>query len=345
MMTAFLLATVFLASLAATGMLVRHVGIFAILDTPNERSLHVRPTPRTGGVGILTGIFLGVALALGYAFFDHTIAHVRGELLWIVAMLFLIATVSLIDDRHHLPPLLRLAIHLLAAAGVVVGGGVAVEQIAIPWLGTYGLGVLAAPLSILLITWTTNLFNFMDGMDGLAGSMSVFGFTLISGLALQAHDVPLAVLAAIVVPAAIGFLFHNRPPASIFMGDSGSTSLGFLAGALGVAGIDHGDFHPGTWMLAFSPFLVDATVTLLRRALQRKKVWQAHREHYYQRLVLSGWSHRKTLAWEAAVMMLFAWTAFFFDRGRDVARTAIVIGAVLLYLLLAAAVRRVERRK
>ncbi|HEY0141480.1 MAG TPA: glycosyltransferase family 4 protein [Thermoanaerobaculia bacterium] len=345
MITAFLLAIVFFASLAATGMLVRHVGIFAILDQPNERSLHVRPTPRTGGVGILTGIVLGVALTLAYALFEEVFAQVRPELLWIVGMLLLIATVSLVDDRHHLPPLLRLFFHLLAASGVVLGGGVAVEQVTIPFLGSYSLGVLAAPLSIVVITWTTNLYNFMDGMDGLAASMSVFGFTLISGLALQAHDVPLALLAAIVVPAVIGFLFHNRPPASIFMGDSGSTSLGFLAGALGIAGIDRGDFHLGTWLLAFSPFLVDATVTLLRRAMQRKRIWQAHREHYYQRLVLSGWSHRRTLGWEAAVMMLFAWTAFFFERGSDLPRLAILIGAIALYLVLIAAVRRVETRK
>ncbi|HEX6159267.1 MAG TPA: hypothetical protein VF111_03815, partial [Thermoanaerobaculia bacterium] len=149
MTTALLIAIVFLASLAATGMLVRHVGPFAILDQPNERSLHHRPTPRTGGVGILTGIFLGVLLILGYAALSDHLGLVRQELVWIVAMLVLIATVSLVDDRTHLPPLVRLSCHLLAAAGVVFGGGVAIEQLTVPFVGTYSLGLLAAPVSIL----------------------------------------------------------------------------------------------------------------------------------------------------------------------------------------------------
>ncbi len=140
----------------------------------------------------------------------------------------------------------------------------------------------------------TNLFNFMDGSDGLAGGMAVLGFGAYAIAANAGGAVWLATVCVAVAAASFAFLLFNFHPAKIFMGDSGSIPLGFLAGAVGVAG-----WQAGVWalwfpLLVFSPFVVDATLTLAKRLFHREKVWQAHREHYYQRLVRMGLGHRKT---------------------------------------------------
>jgi UDP-N-acetylmuramyl pentapeptide phosphotransferase/UDP-N-acetylglucosamine-1-phosphate transferase len=162
----------------------------------------------------------------------------------------------------------------------------------VPW---WALAILA-----FLMLWLVNLYNFMDGADGLAGGMALFGF---AGYAIAAlvshHPLPeLAWSAAAVSGAAFGFLLFNFHPARIFLGDAGSISLGFLAGALGYWGW-RADVWP-VWfpVLVFAPFIADASVTLARRLLRGEKFWQAHREHYYQRMVRSGIGHARTaLAW------------------------------------------------
>jgi UDP-N-acetylmuramyl pentapeptide phosphotransferase/UDP-N-acetylglucosamine-1-phosphate transferase len=144
--------------------------------------------------------------------------------------------------------------------------------------------------------WLINLYNFMDGADGLAGGMALFGFGAYAIAAtLSSHPAPALALAAVAVAgAAAGFLFFNLHPARIFLGDAGSIPLGFLAGALGYWG-----WRSGAWPLwfpamCFSPFIGDASVTLLKRLLRGEKFWEAHREHYYQRMVQSGLGHAAT---------------------------------------------------
>jgi UDP-N-acetylmuramyl pentapeptide phosphotransferase/UDP-N-acetylglucosamine-1-phosphate transferase len=144
----------------------------------------------------------------------------------------------------------------------------------------------------LLLVWMTNLYNFMDGADGLAGGMAVFGFGTYGFAAWHAGMTDTAWLNGAIAAAALGFLLFNFPPARVFMGDAGSIPLGFLAGALGVAGWEQRIWPAWFPLLVFSPFLVDATVTLLRRGLRGERVWLAHKSHYYQRLVRLGYSHR-----------------------------------------------------
>ena len=249
------------------------------LDKPNERSLHVVPVPRTGGIAIITGV-VAAALCLR-----------AGAGLIVPAAALAIA--SYFDDRHALPASLRLGMHLLAA-GVFL------------WLA--GAPLVAAVLIVLLlgIGWITNLYNFMDGSDGLAGGMAVIGFGTYGLAAWLGGNLELELLAWSIAAAAAGFLIFNFPPAKIFMGDVGSIPLGFLAGALGVAGWLQGLWPLWFPLIVFAPFIVDASVTLVRRALRRERIWQAHREHYYQRLILSGWSHRKTAIWEYALMLACA---------------------------------------
>ncbi|HLP97538.1 MAG TPA: glycosyltransferase family 4 protein [Sideroxyarcus sp.] len=251
----------------------------AMQDVPNARSLHTRPTPRIGGVALLAGVMSGWMLMLDSLTW------------WVTLPLLGLFVVSLADDMRNLPVRQRLLVHLLAAAILVVGSGVFAQQ------------NFAISLVVLLLTvWMTNLFNFMDGSDGLAGGMALFGFGFYGIAALEQHAI-FALLNFTVAAAALGFLIHNFHPAKIFMGDAGSIPLGFLAMAMGFWGWQQGCW--GMWfpLLVFSPFIVDATVTLVRRTLRGARITEAHREHYYQRAVQMGWSHRKVAYAEYALML------------------------------------------
>jgi UDP-N-acetylmuramyl pentapeptide phosphotransferase/UDP-N-acetylglucosamine-1-phosphate transferase len=239
-------------------------------DIPNDRSLHVRPTPRVGGWGIVPVVVVAMAIV--------------APALWLAAAgAGLLAAVSQIDDRRGLPARVRFVAHLAAVAALVWGHPAPAPF----WLL---LGV-----SFLLL-WLVNLYNFMDGADGLAGGMAMFGFTGYAIAAMiSAHAARELMLAsAAAAGAAAGFLLFNFHPAKVFMGDAGSIPLGFLAGALGYWGWSEQVWPIWFPALVFSPFIGDASVTLLRRLLRGEKIWEAHREHYYQRMVQYGLGHSKT---------------------------------------------------
>ncbi len=158
-------------------------------------------------------------------------------------------------------------------------------------------------LGTLAVVWMTNLYNFMDGADGLAGGMAAIGFGALALAALLGGAPELAAFCAAIAAVALAFLRFNFPPAQIFMGDTGSIPLGFLAATLGIFGMQQNLWPWPFPLLVFLPFIADASVTLFRRALRGEKIWQAHRSHYYQRVVLLGASHRQ-LALVAYVLML-----------------------------------------
>ncbi len=239
-----------------------------IQDIPNERSSHDTPIPRIGGVGMMAGILSGWALML--------------KLLewWIVLPAVMLFAVSLIDDMKGLSVTKRLAVHFAAALILVFGSGLLTENPAI------------AAILLVAVVWMTNLFNFMDGTDGLAGGMAFFGFTMYGAASLMHGDEDQAMLNFAVSAAALGFLFHNFHPAKVFMGDAGSITLGYFAAALGFLGWQHHSWPAWFPVLVFSPFIADTTVTLIKRSIRGKKITEAHREHYYQRLVQMGWGHR-----------------------------------------------------
>ncbi len=258
-----------------------------IADHPNERSLHTTPVPRTGGIALAAGILGGWLLCtLGFG--------ADAWLGWIALAAMLVAGVSFLDDWRDVPRRLRLAAHLGAAALLCAGGFVWDQS----WLPG-GSGALPAAvawlLTLLFVAWMINLYNFMDGMDGFAGGMAVFGFGALGVLGWQGGDPLFAAISGSVVAAALGFLSGNFPPARIFLGDVGSSLLGLLAAALSLWGARAGLFPLWIGLLVFSPFIVDATWTLARRAWNAERVWEAHRTHHYQRLVLAGWGHRKTV--------------------------------------------------
>lgn len=149
-------------------------------------------------------------------------------------------------------------------------------------------------------------------------------------------------IGVLVAMSASGFLAHNFPPARIFMGDAGSITLGFLAGTLMLLGVHDAMFEVWVPIIVFSPFIVDATVTLLRRALRGKKVWQAHREHYYQRIVLSGWSHRRTVLAEYGVTLICGGLAVLYHHGSDAWRLVALGAWVSLFLACRVVVKKLE---
>ncbi|BCM25275.1 hypothetical protein ZMTM_15340 [Methyloradius palustris] len=159
-----------------------------------------------------------------------------------------------------------------------------------------------------------NLYNFMDGSDGLAGGMAFIGFGTYALAAYVAHDNQTVLMSASLASAALSFLIFNFHPAKIFMGDCGSIPLGFLAASIGFYGWQHGLWAVWFPILVFSPFIVDATVTLFKRACRRENVWQAHRSHYYQHLVQMGWGHRKTAIYEYILMISVAISALILNQ-------------------------------
>ncbi len=248
---------------------------------PNERSLHTQPVPRVGGVALIAGVLCGWALLF------------NALALWVVLPLIALFVVSLLDDIYSLPMKQRLLVHLLAASIMVVGSGFIAQQ-----------GVLIALAMLLSTVWLTNLYNFMDGSNGLAGGMALFGFSMYGIAALLADNTTLALLNFCISGSAFSFLTFNFHPAKIFMGDSGSIPLGFLVAAMGLWGWQQELWVAWFPLLVFSPFIVDASVTLVKRTLRGDKVTEAHREHYYQRLVLMGWGHRNVALAEYALMSL-----------------------------------------
>jgi len=246
------------------------------MDHPNARSLHETPTPRIGGLGILAGVAVAAVWLADAPLLPVTLAA------------FALAALSLLDDVRGLPVALRFLAHFVAAAGCLLA------------LGLTGWALVGA---VLAVVWMTNLYNFMDGADGLAGGMAAIGFAALALAAWLGGAPGLAALCAAIAAAALAFLRFNFPPARLFMGDAGSIPLGFLAAGLGILGVQQSLWPWLFPLLVFSPFIVDASVTLARRGLRGEKIWQAHRSHYYQRVVLLGASHRQ-LALAAYMLML-----------------------------------------
>jgi FlaA1/EpsC-like NDP-sugar epimerase/UDP-N-acetylmuramyl pentapeptide phosphotransferase/UDP-N-acetylglucosamine-1-phosphate transferase len=261
------------------------------IDSPlsfaSDRSLHVNPIPRGGGLGVAAALLFGWMVA--------------GVPLAVVTALTLVWAVSAWDDWFGAAPLLRLIVHGVAAALVL---SVWTPELSVPLIG----------LTAFCLVWGLNLFNFMDGADGLAGSTAVIGGVTLAALAATSStvsDSQLLIGACLIVSAAAGgMLFYNLPPARIFMGDGGSTVLGLALASLCVKGAVDGVWPVAAAVAVFMPFWADATYTLVRRLLARHSPLRPHREHLYQRLVLAGLGHRGLLLWMIGWNVISAITAF-----------------------------------
>ena len=276
------------AALVSLGLVgyVRRVALrHRILDAPNERSLHSQPTPRGGGTAIVAVSLIGIWLC--WALLPLCSAQ---HLLSFIGAALLIAVVSWRDDVRPLPVLGRFGAHTLAAVVVVVGVG-SWTVLEAPGVGSLCLGYLGLPITFLWIVGLTNAYNFMDGIDGIAGSQAVVAGLGWVALTWGSGHVE-TWLGLLLAAASLGFLVHNWPPAKIFMGDVGSAFLGFSFAALAIIGARRDPRLALAGVLLVWPFVFDTSFTLLRRLRRGENIFQAHRSHLYQRLVLAGFSHR-----------------------------------------------------
>ena len=278
------------------------------VDLPNERSLHNTPVPRSGGLGILLP-----AITAGW--FAAPAMH------WIMLCAALLALVSFADDRYSLPPAFRLAAHLIVAGLACL-------------LGPFHWPVILLASSIPAIVWMTNLYNFMDGSDGLSGGMAVIGFGTYAALAGAASHTELCIFSASLSLSALGFLFYNFHPARIFMGDVGSIPLGFLSAALGLFGWQEGVWSLAIPILIFSPFIADASMTLARRILAGEKFWLPHRNHYYQRMIRMGGGHLRTAMSAYSLMLATALSAAALPSFSVIGQAIGIFAWLVIYLII-----------
>ena len=319
-----------LAALVVAWLVRRQAAALGLVAQPNARSSHQAPTPTGGGLGIVVGGSIG-GLAMVFTG--------RPEMLLVVVLSLLMAAVGFVDDRRPLPVSIRLPLQL-AFTGTMVTlvpapALMAAIGIDLPWL------LFLAGLVVAAVYWL-NIFNFMDGIDGLAASQAAFmllGAVLLALTALPGGNPYLWWLAS-VAAAALGFLILNWPPARIFMGDVGSLYLGFVIAHGALVTIANGWLSAWQWLLLGALFLADATLTLGRRALRREAIFSAHRLHAYQHLSRRWGSHRRVtllyLAVNLVLLLPLAWWAGLYPATAPVATVA-AYGLVVAGLLWAGA--------
>ncbi len=273
-----------------------------VLDVPNARSSHPKATPRGGGLAIAFVLLAGTTLLglSGLAPRRLVVAIAGGGLL--------VAAVGWFDDRSSRPVALRVFTHLAAAAWAVFWlGGLPTLRLGNNLLR---LGVLGDLMAVLAIAWLVNLYNFMDGIDGLAASEAVAVAATAGVLLATGGDTGLATVSLLIAGAAVGFLAWNLPPAKVFMGDVGSGLLGYVFGVSALYSERSGSLPALIWVLLLGVFIVDATATLIRRVLRGERWFEAHRSHAYQMLTRTGLTHGGMTGLVVAVDSLLAFLAW-----------------------------------
>ena len=297
---------------------------FKILDIPNKRSSHSTPTPRGGGLAIVICWYLGITFLFVYDYIADNLyyAFLSGSIL---------AVISLIDDLLSLKPVIRI-IGQIVSASLAIFFLKGIDFIIISdW--TIESEIIFIPLIIIAIVWFINLYNFLDGIDGYASieAICIAGILfLFTGNALN----------LILIASVTGFLFWNWPKAKIFMGDVGSTQLGFILIILGIYLNNENQFNLIHWIILTSPFWFDATYTLFRRWRNKEKLSQAHKKHAYQRIVQYGYTHLQTNLVLIALNVLMAIVIVVIIKFSFLTIPLFISVIILLYFI----TRQVDRR-
>jgi UDP-GlcNAc:undecaprenyl-phosphate GlcNAc-1-phosphate transferase len=295
------LAIALVIALVATPLAGRLAAVAGGVDAGGDRPrIHTAPTPNTGGVAIV------LAIAVGSLIFIDLDGSMKG----IFVGLPLVAAVGLLDDRRGLRPRIKLLSLTAIALIPVLAYGLTFDRVTLPVLGDGDLGWVAYPVTVLWIVLVTNLVNLIDGMDALAAGIVAIAAATLALMAVSFGRIEVAVVAAAVCGATVGFLWHNYHPAKIFMGDSGALSLGYLLAALSVEGLLK---TPATItllapLLLIAVPLLDTSFVVLKRLKYRRPPFGADHNHFYHRFLRIGFSQRRTAAylhlWAAA---LAAW--------------------------------------
>jgi Fuc2NAc and GlcNAc transferase len=256
------------------------------VDIPNERSSHIAPTPRGGGLVIALICFVAYLAISLFAPNVFSWGYYLGAVL--------IVMVSWLDDLFSISFGWRLLVHLAAAVLVVIASGYW-QVIEVPAAGTVSLGPAGAIVTIVWIVWIVNAYNFMDGIDGIAGLQAVVAAAAWTMIAAQSGTIGTFLFMLILAGSCFGFLVHNWSPARIFMGDVGSAFLGFTFATVPLILVNESGMAaprlPTVAIFILWPFLFDTILTVLRRTVKRERLWLAHRDHLYQKLVIAGYKH------------------------------------------------------
>ncbi len=306
-----------------------------IVDVPNERTLHEGAVPRGGGIVIIACLLVSLT---GTALFDRPQTFIALSLLtlgW--------AGLGWRDDQHDLSPRRRFSLQILLSILTIFLFG-AVSYLELSSTYTLHLGVLGVIASFVGILWFANLYNFMDGMDGLAASQTIIAALTLAFWFSQLGDQSMAVVCVVLAAASYGFLLHNWRPAKIFMGDVGSVTIGaFFATLIVIASTRH-QIPVVLLVLLFGVFVADGTVTLFSRLLKGERIWLPHRHHFYQRLAMLGFDHAKIVVVYIFLMILCSVLASLAMADHD--RILLVAGLGTLILLSAMLIaNRLEIKK
>jgi len=338
MMPLGLLFLAFFISYLGTFVVRRWALRSGVVDIPNERSSHNRPTPRGGGMAIVASFFVAMLLTRFFYPFD-------GKTYWgLLVNAAAIAILGIIDDLHTLSRRRRFVVWIIIAV-VSMAFGIRLRAVALPVIGIIPLGILSPLITFVWLIGLTNLYNFMDGIDGLAGgeAISVAGFLAI--ISLMYGNTFVFVTSLIVLGSALGFLLHNLPPARIFMGDGGSNFLGFVFAALAIIGSQSGAISVPFVIpvILLGAFLFDATITLLKRIPKGKNWLEPHRNHYYQRLIILGYSHKRVTSLYCSLSILLGFVALLYSRTNGLRALMLLVLTLLPFLFLAVAVNKLEK--
>lgn len=335
--TAALLLLLATSSWLATRFLINYLTQNDIVDRPNDRTLHQGAIPRGGGLAIIGS---AVAAMIGIAVYSD-----RLNLFLSLALLTTLwASLSWWDDRADLSPRRRFGIQTILAITTILAYGWVVDiQVAesswliINWLGW--------PLTVLGVLWSANLYNFMDGMDGMAAAQTIIAAVTLSFWFFQANDPHLSFVCAALAAASYGFLLWNWQPAKIFMGDVGSVSIGALFATLIILGVTRYEFSVLSCGMLFALFFTDTSLTLLRRLWRREKFWLAHRSHFYQRLAALDIRHSTIVLGATILMLLCSLIATASMLYRDIILPALasVIALLGLVIVLVVYLERVNK--
>jgi Fuc2NAc and GlcNAc transferase len=298
-MLSTLLLVVLVLSYAGTFIITKVAVKRNIMDVPNIRSSHSEPTPRGGGLALVVAWYIGL-FGLRY------LGLIESNLFFALLAGVILAVVSFIDDLYDIKPFIRIIFQLITVvAGLLLIGGFTVfdiEKI------SFEFPVIFFCLALIGIMWFINLFNFLDGIDGYA---SVEAILIALGILLVTRNIVFLIL----IFAVLGFLIWNWPKAKIFMGDIGSTQLGYILIILGIYFNNKLQIDFLGWLILTSLFWFDATLTLYYRWRNKEKLSQAHKKHYYQRIAQFGYSHQKVVLISIIINLIFIALVFFSERG------------------------------
>lgn len=297
-----------------------------MLDIPNVRSTHTRPTLRGGGLGIVISVLVGA-----WSLFATQIISM--PLLEIAALSLgggIVALIGWLDDIRRLPYRIRLVVQAISSAIVIFAIGY-YHAVTVPFASEIHLYSIGIPFTLLWMMGLTNAYNFMDGIDGIAGGQAVIaglGWTIIGFMSGQSF---IGLIGLLLAASSLGFLFHNWPPARIFMGDVGSAFIGFTLAVLPILAAQRDTRFMVAGVLMVWPFIFDTSFTLVRRLFNKENIFVAHRSHIYQRLVIAGYSHRFVTLVYIALAAIGAVISLLWYKRAPFVNVAVFVLPILLF--------------